>query len=427
MPLPQVTCGSDYLLAYDASPRVISLSASATEGPDSYEWRVLGKPLGSVVDSGVHGDFVNGVSTLQNPTVEIDGAIDGGYTFQCVAHNHVGWSDPDADKENGQQVVRVKTMDREYILPAFNQFKFAEDLVATLRLIEADIVTLRGGPQAFYSPENVPRLVWSSNSVLQLDHWESRPDLLRLKLSDGLWYTAPTPPLSIDFSITGRGGREASTSDPEVASAFYHIYAIPSTTPNEFVCIASVTAPPTGIVDFAAWKYLGTVYNNASSNIRRFIHRSRDEFSYIDPTEEALEIYCGFAVSPTLNSWADTGSAQNIGAVISGQQKLRALKYALPDELAHSVNLSVTVGASTGYLFIDGGIASDVIWTPPTTASYPVGWGAVAAAETTITAVEREIMIRGQQIKFYWRSGSTLNWSVIVKGYRDKYLIAGEV
>lgn len=109
MPIPVVTCGADIELTYDLSPRIISLSANATNSPTSYTWTILEGPEGSTVKTGTKGDFVNGVSTVQNPDIEIDGAIDGAYVMRCIATNGVGDSDPDEDKENAQQVILVGT------------------------------------------------------------------------------------------------------------------------------------------------------------------------------------------------------------------------------------------------------------------------------------------------------------------------------
>jgi hypothetical protein len=424
MPLPQVSCGADYVVAYDANPRTIGLTALATEYPLSYEWTIVGKPVNSVVDQGVKGDFINGKTSVQNPYVEIDGDVDGSYVLQCIAKNVVGYSDPKADKQNCQQVITVITKERSYTIPGKNQYDWATTMIAALRQIEADIITIMGGPQAFYTPENVPRLVYQSSSVVYIDHWDGRGNTLRLKLSDGLWYTADVTlsPLSVDMAVTGRGGREASTSDPELVSTPYYLYAVPSVVPTQFVCMASVNPPPTGVIDLPAWKYLGSVYNDVVGNIRRFVHLSRDIFRYPYLTEEAVEIYVGILSSPALAAWFDTGSLPNIGAPVSGASKVRGLKFAIPTPVAASAILqgAIDKASSPGSLAVDGGQSSDAIFTPTWQRCF-------LALDGGRQSSWAEVPVRTEQVKFYWVEGSTIDWSVFAVGYRDKFLVAGEL
>jgi len=149
MPSPQVTCGADQVLSYDASARTVSLSATATNNPTSYLWTILSYPDGSDIANGVKGDFTNGESTAQNPDVEIDAALWGAYVFQCVATNNAGQSSvPTADKDAGQLTVIVKSQDLFYEMPGEDQYNWDEYLLRTLIKMEQDIVTAMGGPGA---------------------------------------------------------------------------------------------------------------------------------------------------------------------------------------------------------------------------------------------------------------------------------------
>lgn len=121
MPLPKVTCGPDIVLSYSTGAQTVSLSATATNSPTSFQWTILSVPPGSTALTETRGNFVNGVANVQNPTFETDGGISGTYVMQCVATNSEGSSVPAVDKENGQQPVIVKT-EKEITLP--NDFQY---------------------------------------------------------------------------------------------------------------------------------------------------------------------------------------------------------------------------------------------------------------------------------------------------------------
>lgn len=145
MPIPAVTCGADVVLDYSASPRTISLSASATNSPTSWRWDLLSVPPGSLANVGVKGDFTDGVATIQNPTLVIDAAVDGGYCAQCRATNGDGQSEPSLDKANGQQliIVRVGTTDPILELPPDYAFDWGETYNnPNLRKIKTAMVAL---------------------------------------------------------------------------------------------------------------------------------------------------------------------------------------------------------------------------------------------------------------------------------------------
>jgi hypothetical protein len=136
MSIPEVTCSADVLLEYNVGSRLVSLGATATNSPDSYEWTILSVPDGSTADTGVKGDFTDGVSTLQYPDLEIDGAVDGTYVIQCIAKKTGGNSNPFKDLENGQQCIVVGSARYGNHYPGKDQYAYHPYLDSTLRKYE---------------------------------------------------------------------------------------------------------------------------------------------------------------------------------------------------------------------------------------------------------------------------------------------------
>jgi len=145
MPIPQVTCSADVILSYSASPQLVQLNAVATESPTAWAWTILSVPAGSTAASGVKGDFNNGVAAVQNPQLLIDGAIDGGYTVQCVATNGSGPSDPTIDRYNGQQLIIMRTQKAALWLLGDWAYDWGQKyLDKTLRLLETTVEVITG-------------------------------------------------------------------------------------------------------------------------------------------------------------------------------------------------------------------------------------------------------------------------------------------
>jgi hypothetical protein len=135
---PEVTCSADVVELYSASSRLIQLGATATESPTSWEWTILDLPDGSTANIGVKGDFTDGVATVQNPQLEIDGGIDGAYILQCVATNNEPLSsNPLKDKENGQQWILVRSERWQQYYPGDKGYNYGKRyLNKTLRKLE---------------------------------------------------------------------------------------------------------------------------------------------------------------------------------------------------------------------------------------------------------------------------------------------------
>jgi hypothetical protein len=64
-------------------------------------------PEDCTADSGTNGDFVNGVSSVQNPSFYTTGGEWGTIVCECLAYNDE-WSDPDIDRENCQTQIIIK-------------------------------------------------------------------------------------------------------------------------------------------------------------------------------------------------------------------------------------------------------------------------------------------------------------------------------
>jgi len=156
-------------------------------------------------------------------------------------------------------------------------------VAAANKLIQTDgsggltLIDTPSGEATTANSENVPFLEYSSASVVNVKALSGASTTLRMILNNGFVYSA-TSPLTVDMATTGLGGREAS-SDPEAADTWYYIYAVPET--SEFLdVIASVNDPDTGPADYSAWKYLGAVRNDGSSDIKQF-RQEGNEFFYI--------------------------------------------------------------------------------------------------------------------------------------------------
>ncbi|MFA5048778.1 MAG: hypothetical protein WC516_07165 [Patescibacteria group bacterium] len=143
MSIPNVTCGADVIVASSSSPQTISLTASASGSPTSWRWDILSVAPGSMANVGVKGSFTDGVAFIQNPILEIDANIDGGYCIQCRATNSDGQSSPSIDKSNGQQliIVQVGTSSPILELPPDYAYKWGETYInPNLRSLRTAII-----------------------------------------------------------------------------------------------------------------------------------------------------------------------------------------------------------------------------------------------------------------------------------------------
>ena len=134
MAAPIVTCLADKVESYSASSRTIQLGATATGSPTSWEWTILHVPPGSTANVGTKGNFTNGVASIQNPQLEIDGGVDGGYCIQAVATNGDGSSNP--RNQGSQQLIIVQTPGGMTLAPDYSYDWGERYLNPTLRYLE---------------------------------------------------------------------------------------------------------------------------------------------------------------------------------------------------------------------------------------------------------------------------------------------------
>ena len=152
--------------AYTTLPKSITLTGDATNGPIlEWEWSVLptdpntkgGYPAGSVIATGVVGNFTNGKSSSMSLSVTLD--LIGGYCFTLRARNADGWSMPldTVDGTSCQAIVYILSYSG-IKLPPEHMFRYADDLNATLVVNE-----IRN------TPTTGSRVRWSS---LGYAHWD---------------------------------------------------------------------------------------------------------------------------------------------------------------------------------------------------------------------------------------------------------------
>lgn len=271
---------------------------------------------------------------------------------------------------------------------------------------------LAGGTEAraqavgFSTPENIPVIEYSSASVVNAVAAPGAASELRVLLSDGIRYTA-TSPLTVDLTASGLGGLDTGA---EASSTWYCIYAVPSATAGVFDVVASVTKPagggPTG---YDIWRYLGIIYNNASSNIRQFAY---------------LNNWHRFALQETDPLLLDTASpAKNTWTALTTTGVLPAGMY----DAAEVYGMTMLTSGSSDYyaLLVD---EESPGWTPTDTSevltkslvlTQPSG-GSAAATRGTQTV----LTTNGLAYYFLERGApdNPADLGIRCNGFRDKYL-----
>ena len=130
-----VTCGTTTVLNYSAGTQSISLSATCA-GATSFAWTLISLPIGSSALSQIRGDFVNGNSSVQNPSFVTDAGISGSYVFQCIGSNISGSSSPADDKDRGQQLLIIRTQNLGLTLPGSGAYSWTNTFNINYRILE---------------------------------------------------------------------------------------------------------------------------------------------------------------------------------------------------------------------------------------------------------------------------------------------------
>lgn len=129
----------------------VTLTGAGTNGPIlEWEWSIQptdiafnegGVPAASALLTGVHGDFTNGKSAVQNPGITLD--VPGGYCFSLRARNADGWSQPELDREGLHQAIAyVKTEYAAVKQPGANEKRYEDNLNEALQSLEDGLGTL---------------------------------------------------------------------------------------------------------------------------------------------------------------------------------------------------------------------------------------------------------------------------------------------
>lgn len=155
MAVPSVTAtiSSSHEVTYphtDLSPtKTINLEGAATNTPIlEWEWCLIptdpnnpgGLPAGSSLLSGTHGDFTNGKSSVQNPSIPVD--YIGGYNFSLRARNADGWSDPSFTGDGiGAQAIAYILTPLGVKRPPSNMFYYENGLNLSLEKLEDALTT----------------------------------------------------------------------------------------------------------------------------------------------------------------------------------------------------------------------------------------------------------------------------------------------
>lgn len=262
----------------------------------------------------------------------------------------------------------------------------------------------RGG---YVQPENIPLLVYSTASQINIQSAPGAPTRLYLLLNNGVRYSA-TSPLVLNMATTGLGGREVS-SNPEAIDTWYYIYAVPNTalTDNSFTVVASVNSPATGPNDYSIWRYLGFVRNNHTSNIKPFDYRAPGIFRYRNPSDSDIVIYSEAAGTPATGSWLNL-----------------TLTSAVPISVTGVVNVEGVIDSDPGgnhMMMLDAG--NPPAWTPSLISDNPIAYAQEAGGHTFTKIIN---LFDGTLSRFWVSRTGNVDIQVLVREIYDKYLVSQE-
>jgi hypothetical protein len=165
------------------------------------------------------------------------------------------------------------------------------------------VVRIKGG---YVQAENVPILQWNSGDldVINIVPGPGADSELRVTLNDGIRRKSSSS-LSVDLDVSGLGGLDTGS---QASSTWYHVYLVPDSIDGLLNAVASVTDPDSGgPTGYDVWRWIGSVRNNGSSNIRMFWQIGNRFYSEADDSDSELVLLS--ASSPTTGSWVNLSTA----------------------------------------------------------------------------------------------------------------------
>jgi hypothetical protein len=124
----------------------------------------------------------------------------------------------------------------------------------------------------------LPRLTWTDAATISVAAWPGSPASVSVELQDGKSRSF-TGAIAFTPASTGEGGLDTGS---EGASRWYYLYLVPKAADDDALVVrGSMSAPATGPTDYTNFSYIGAVYNDAGSNIRRFVHTDGSRFMWL--------------------------------------------------------------------------------------------------------------------------------------------------
>lgn len=250
--------------------------------------------------------------------------------------------------------------------------------------------------QLAYPDSPLPLLTWTSVTVVTATKRRGAADPVYITLGDNKQRSF-SGSITFNPSSVGEGGLDAGA---EAASTWYYLYLVPKATDDTLLVLRGSTSDPgTGPSGYSYWKYVGAVYNDSSSDLRKF-HHTGIEFRYDYITDVAA-------------GWPAIGTgykAKGDFSLTDGVPKTATFAH-LFMQIARDSNTGNTV---TAKVYIDGATYKFT--------QLQVANGAYDGAMITFSIP----MSSSQKVQYEsYRDGGSVNLSfqtIVVEGWTDGYL-----
>lgn len=191
--------------------------------------------------------------------------------------------------------------------------------------------------------EMLPTLTWDDATKITAAGLVGLP-VPRFRLKSGA-FASLLNPLTFEPAKLGNGGMDVGPLDP--ADAWLYIYA--ALVSGAIQLRGSITSPalggPVGVVA-DAWRYIGAVRNDSSSDLKEFVQVG-DEFFYVDVQDTELSLYSVTGASPATGSWVDISAALAVAVPTSAQAVY--IGGLLDSDAAGSHEIAVAAGNPPAY------------------------------------------------------------------------------